>query len=153
MPPTDRDTPRPRPPAWRLDGPRAGCPAPRVDTESTLSGSGSRHPGAPVVDATMLVITWYPSEPARVGEVLMLPDPAAGVTATLGRGEGDGLSLRLVPTRQRPGRHRTGGPLTDRRLSRDQLALRAAADGHAERPQARAPWPRPGSGPAGPQRP
>jgi two-component system nitrogen regulation response regulator GlnG/two-component system response regulator HydG len=59
-----------------------------------------------------LTVLWSRSEPARVGEVVLVDRPG-----TLGREGG----LPLV--RQRPGRNARTGPLSAERLSREQLRL------------------------------
>ncbi len=92
------------------------------DTTITYDDSSSFDEAGPR-EQIMLVLTWCGSDPSRVGEVIAVPGVGSGVTATLGRGEASGLSLRAKLVRQRPARNHTQGPLEDRRISRDQLAL------------------------------
>src|SRR5262245_22185031 len=86
----------------------------------TQSGAG---PG--VGEAHALVLIWSRAEPARVGEVLLIPQGAPGAGWTFGRNEaraaGRGASLSLV--RQRPGAEEPAGPLASTRISRTQLRL------------------------------
>jgi transcriptional regulator with AAA-type ATPase domain len=96
-------------------------------SDSTINDLTSPDDEAPC-DGAALVVTWCPDDPGRVGEVVLLPDAQANLTTTLGRGEVDELMLRCTFVRQRPGRNERQPPLTNRRISRSQLTLRAEGD-------------------------
>jgi two-component system nitrogen regulation response regulator GlnG/two-component system response regulator HydG len=82
------------------------------DAEAASSGRRIEWPA--------LVVLWSRDEPARMGEVLLLPhgDPQPWI---FGRGEGGERRLSLV--RQRPGTRVPTGPLACPRISRAQLRL------------------------------
>jgi DNA-binding NtrC family response regulator len=72
-----------------------------------------------------LVLLWSRDEPARVGEVTLVPEMAIGALATLGRGqppEGDSLP-RTGWVRQQPGRSVPTGPFGAQHISRAQLQM------------------------------
>ena len=95
--------------------------------ETTISFvSDGRETGAEKANEHVgLMIAWSTAEPARIGEVALLP---AGTSATLGRGDGDGEESRVTFVRQRPGLDEPAGPLGGLGLSRDQLRIVATAD-------------------------
>jgi two-component system nitrogen regulation response regulator GlnG/two-component system response regulator HydG len=76
-------------------------------------------------DVFALVIAFSREEPARVGEVLLVPGPRV-----LGRGGArpDDPLPRALPLRQRPGHDDATGPLIAERLSRLQLRLEPRAE-------------------------
>lgn len=77
-----------------------------------------------------LVVAASPSEPDRIGEILVIPE---GILASFGRGEdAKGGGARAVLARQRPGVHQVQPPLASRRISRQQLLLMARAPGVIE---------------------
>lgn len=74
-----------------------------------------------------LVIVWSLHEPARIGEVLLVPGD--GRARMVGRGrQPDSRYLRLECQRQRPGQLESTGPLQAPTLSREQLLLETFAD-------------------------
>jgi two-component system nitrogen regulation response regulator GlnG/two-component system response regulator HydG len=92
---------------------------------TNLSGVGAASNGA---EAPALVVLWSRHEPARLGEILVVPagDPEPW---TLGRRDARAVDRRLLPVRQRPGRLESGGPLECPRISRTQLRLTATPAG------------------------
>ncbi|HEU4538827.1 MAG TPA: sigma 54-interacting transcriptional regulator, partial [Polyangiaceae bacterium] len=76
-----------------------------------------------------LVLLWSRDEPERVGEVVLMPSPAPGTLAALGRGgPGEvGPLPHLAWRRQRPGHDATTGPFRSPRVSRTQLRLELSA--------------------------
>jgi hypothetical protein len=74
-------------------------------------------------------LLWSRDEPDRVGEIVLLPSPAQGTLAAIGRGgPGDGGPLaHLAWRRQRPGHEVTTGPFRSPRISRTQLQLELSA--------------------------
>ncbi len=98
---------------------------------STLRGA-RRRPGSPTQDAPALVIVWSAREGERVGELLALPERAAG-PFVFGRGaqQADDRFDRLFPVRQQPGENRATGPLENPFLSRQHLAIRPDGAGLA----------------------
>jgi len=88
----------------------------------------TRPPAAPRrAGATLaLALVWSRQEPARVGEVALLPEGAPGAELRLGREAGPDAATLV---RQRPGSLEDTGPLTDPRVSRAQLTIRADAEG------------------------
>jgi two-component system nitrogen regulation response regulator GlnG/two-component system response regulator HydG len=76
-----------------------------------------------------LVLIWSRDEPARVGEVLLIPAGAPGKGWTFGR-DGAKLEPRGVHlVRQRPGAQESTGPLGSPRISRTQLHISVAPSG------------------------
>jgi transcriptional regulator with AAA-type ATPase domain len=99
-----------------------------TDAPTTLPGP-SWVRGAPRREGARslaLVIAWSGDEPARVGEVALVPDD--GVARVLGRGAGAPGSPRLGWRRQRPGIDEAVAPLGGRGVSREHLRVRAAGD-------------------------
>jgi two-component system nitrogen regulation response regulator GlnG/two-component system response regulator HydG len=94
------------------------------EPDDSTGGSGSRPP-----DVLALVVIWCPQEPARVGEVLMVPARVrgGGGEGTFGRGgaEAESPATRLVLARDRPGRLVPSAPVSFAQMSRTQLAVRA----------------------------
>jgi DNA-binding NtrC family response regulator len=122
-----------------MGGGRAICysersTAPRiVETADSTSDSTSfddDHGIAPPArTAVVLVLVWCPSEPARVGQILVVP--GGGREAVFGRGGvGDAdPTARVTLQRERPGTLDDAGPLRTVFVSRTQLSLRAHRDG------------------------
>jgi two-component system nitrogen regulation response regulator GlnG/two-component system response regulator HydG len=79
--------------------------------------------------AIALALVWCPSEPARVGEILIVPD--GGTDVVFGRGvpSNTDASPRITLHRERPGRLEDTGPLRTTFVSRTQLSLRQLRDG------------------------
>lgn len=77
-----------------------------------------------------LVIVWSRDEPARLGEVVLLPTQRPGTDYRLGRAGGDGTKgvVHLSLHRQRPGELLPTGPLDSPRISRDQFHLRVQSE-------------------------
>jgi two-component system nitrogen regulation response regulator GlnG/two-component system response regulator HydG len=97
---------------------------------STLPPANLSDVGATSGRAEMpaLVVLWSRHEPARIGELLVVPtgDPEPW---TLGRRDARPQARRLLPVRQRPGRLESVGPLECPRISRAQLLLTAVDGG------------------------
>jgi len=79
------------------------------------------------VEAMVLVIVWSSDEPARVGEVAVLP--ASGAPLILGRGPGATRERRVAFFRQRPGTLTERPPLEASAISRRQLRFYPDHDG------------------------
>lgn len=93
-------------------------PASRVP----LLGSG------PNLEGLALVIAWSLFEPGRIGEVAFVTE--GDRTQIIGRGDGFNSEYpRTVWNRQRPGALLPMPPLAEPGISREQLRLRARADG------------------------
>lgn len=106
-----------------------------MKNNSTFSDEPLSQIEAPLESGEMLalVLIWSRDEPARVGEVWLIPPTPTGQEWTLGRGMpvemGGG---RLKPVRQRPGSLLPTGPLISPRISRDQLLIRVEQNGTLE---------------------
>jgi DNA-binding NtrC family response regulator len=87
------------------------------ESDVASSGCGVESPG--------LVVLWSRDEPARMGEVLLLP-PGDPEPRIFGRGEVRDDDRRLSLVRQRPGIHGPAGPVASPRISRAQLRLSPA---------------------------
>ena len=84
-----------------------------------------RSSDATPVEATVLVIAWSSDEPARVGEIAVLPN--SGTPLVLGRGPGSPREERRVAFfRQRPGVLAERPPLDSPGISRRQLRIHLA---------------------------
>lgn len=94
-------------------------------SEETINDSTTSFDEEEVSDQLSLVVTWCADDASRVGEIIILPDPKAGTTTTLGRGDAGEMSLRAALVRQRPGANQRRPPLRDRRISRNQLSITA----------------------------
>lgn len=108
-------------------------------TAITQDSDERRAVAASAVRSAALMLVWSRDEPARVGEIILLPE--GGDPVELGRGaEGDRPAARAVLVRQEPGVNVVRPPLASRRLSRTQLRLQAldpqriAVDGLGRRP-------------------
>lgn len=98
-----------------------------LETLSRTIGPGDVQAGPERRRVPALALLWARDEAERVGEVLLLE---RGVRVLLGRSDGPAAGvLRGELVRQRPGRVEPTGPLRSARVSRDQLVLRADADG------------------------
>src|SRR5678809_28425 len=86
--------------------------------------------GTVVPDVLALVVGWCPSEPQRLGEVLVLPPGNPGTLRIFGRGAAQPTDPhpRLLLFRDRPWGAEATAPLALERLSRVQLLLRAQGD-------------------------
>ena len=98
-------------------------------SDSTLPES-SRQSLRAVIDppqSLVLVVAWSHDEPARIGEMAVLPPGEPGPWRVLGRGEAQtgNPHPRLQLSRVRPGHSSSTGPLASLRVSRVQLLLRA----------------------------
>ena len=111
---------------------------PRAPHESTDPGHSDPHDftgsdsGA---SCFALCVLWSREEPARVGEVLLVPpgDHRPGYTVGRATEVDDRGALPLALCQLRPFSLVTTGPLQDPRISRWQLAVRPAGDGlHVE---------------------
>jgi hypothetical protein len=69
-----------------------------------------------------LVLVWYPADPERAGEWIPIGGPGNPTDLMFGRGD-DGSARRARLFRRRPGSNVARPPLTDRRLSRNQLSI------------------------------
>jgi DNA-binding NtrC family response regulator len=107
--------------------PKAHADGPDQSTLPAMSRSGveSSRLGA---ETTGLVVLWSREEPARMGEIVLLPAGDPGPW-TFGRGDTGGDDRRLALVRQRPGTRVQAGPLVCPRISRAQLRLSPAPDG------------------------
>ena len=94
-----------------------------ADTE-TLTSTRSEARRPPPTPRPALVIAWCRGAPERVGEVLHPPRRGAGILGRGAEAPASGLP-RMLPERSRPGRAEAGRPLDSKRLSRDQLEVRA----------------------------
>lgn len=96
-------------------------------TEVTVNTQDSGERRAAASSATRgaaLLLAWSRDEPARVGELVLLPED--GDPVELGRGpSSDGPLARATLVRQEPGANTVRPPLGSRRLSRAQLRLQA----------------------------
>ncbi|MFT3765037.1 MAG: sigma 54-interacting transcriptional regulator [Minicystis sp.] len=99
------------------------------DDEATLPPEslsvGLAEGGAEEIGA--LVILWSRDEPARAGEVLLVPPGRSPAPWIFGRGAAARGERRVIPARQRPGRVELQGGITCPRISREQLRLTPAA--------------------------
>jgi two-component system nitrogen regulation response regulator GlnG/two-component system response regulator HydG len=98
--------------------------------ESTLPSTGDWEARSPRrdVETLGLVVLWSREEPARIGEILLLPPDDSG-TWIFGRGGAPSNERRLSLVRQRPGECTATPPLACRRISRAQLRLAPAGNG------------------------
>jgi two-component system nitrogen regulation response regulator GlnG/two-component system response regulator HydG len=100
-----------------------------VSNEPTRTREGGRRPppDQELEERLALAIVACP-DPARVGEVLLIPPDAA---CTFGRGAGgdDDAATRLGPIRQIPGKNEARPPLDIPFLSREQLRITAKGGG------------------------
>lgn len=93
-------------------------------TPSTLSGDPSRQDQAAARALhPSLVIIWSREEPARVGEVLLVPPQPEGRCWRFGRGQDLAAPELLGFYRQRPGLLERTGPPMSPRISRLQLEI------------------------------
>jgi len=74
-----------------------------------------------------LCLAWSASEPARVGEIAIVP--SHGRALVVGRGDGDGSEARARFVRQRGGLITPAPPLEGEAISRRQLLLRSDGTG------------------------
>lgn len=84
---------------------------------------------APRDQVLALALVWSREEPARVGEVALLPRSPDGRPLVIGRAGGRSDLPRAEWLQQRPGGDVTGGPLVAPRISRDQVLAQPLADG------------------------
>ncbi|HEU4410759.1 MAG TPA: sigma 54-interacting transcriptional regulator [Polyangiaceae bacterium] len=114
-----------RPPSTRRPSVELSIPSQTLSVDSTghFDLQALRNP--PLLG---LVLLWSRDEPDRVGELALLPSPAVGTLAALGRGgPGDGGPLpHLAFRRQRPGHDVATGPFRSPRISRTQIRLELA---------------------------
>jgi DNA-binding NtrC family response regulator len=95
--------------------------------ETPDSASIERADGAgPSQAEPVLVLVWCPREPARIGEILVIPRGDREVM--FGREAAAGDPRRVGLQRERPGRLEDAGPLVTPFVSRRQLALRRTGD-------------------------
>ena len=102
------------------------------ETPTTLTGGALdwlRAVTEDLAELSALVIVWSLEEPHRVGELGLLPD--GGGPQVIGRGKGGGADARgrMMFCRQRPAHLDPTGPLTSRRISRDQLEVTPTGEG------------------------
>jgi two-component system nitrogen regulation response regulator GlnG/two-component system response regulator HydG len=96
-----------------------------LDSESRRLGGDT---GPSPLEA--LVVVWSAHEPARAGEVILLPPAYERRSLVFGRGGGDdGRHERARLVRQRPGANAETPPLASSHLSRSQLLLRTHPEG------------------------
>jgi hypothetical protein len=74
--------------------------------------------------ALCFVVAWSGDEPARVGEVMFVPQGRPGPEVVFGRGSTDGPTF----VKQRPGHSEKTGPIMSPRISRAQLAIQSHGD-------------------------
>jgi len=107
-----------------------------TEPSRTLPETGTANSGLPLVhEISALTIAWAADEPARVGEVALLPANASSSAArVLGRGAAtpDSPEPRVTFARVRGSNIEPQGPLLSTRLSRVQLRVRAGEGGAVE---------------------
>lgn len=91
----------------------------------TQEGTKAASARAPVL---ALALVWSREEPARVGEVALIPQSADGRPFVLGRAGGRSDLPRVEWQQQRPGPGVQTGPLVAPRISRDQLLVQPLVD-------------------------
>lgn len=97
-------------------------PGPRGDDTTLPPENLTAEPATEgAIEVTALAVLWCRDEPARAGEVLLVP-PSLGAPAWL-FGRGDAGAGRLGLARQRPGNNEVTGPLGCARISREQLRI------------------------------
>src|SRR5262249_4403992 len=82
-----------------------------------------------VEQALALVVLWSRDEPARAGEVLLVPFGPPDAPWIFGRGNAARGERRVLPARQRPGIVELTAPIECPRISRAQLHLVADTAG------------------------
>jgi two-component system nitrogen regulation response regulator GlnG/two-component system response regulator HydG len=97
-----------------------------TETVETDSESVDDARGLPARTQPVLLLAWCPSEPSRVGEILMLPEGVREVV--FGREASAGDHTRIGLSRVRPGVVEDAGPLRTPFVSRTQLALQVDGD-------------------------
>jgi len=104
-----------------------------TDDPSTRDDDGLVRKSGGQRDELVLVVVWCPLEPARLGEILVLPRGGEPVLFGRGAREDDDVGDRIAFRRERPGQLVHAGQLRNPFISRTQLELRAVEGGVAAR--------------------